>query len=1114
MAGSTISNRVTIGVTLGSDAYPSPLTITPAGTIAPIGTINPSAGATAIVATITGGIVLNQGTVAGGIDLGGLGIGGIGVDIALGSLTNAGQIRGGNGDNLYFYSALDQQLHGGFGAGGNGIDAKNASLTNNGTIAGGNGESASFYGGNNNGGAGGHGVDLTGGILTNNGGITGGGGGAGEHGGSTGYGGSAVSLSAGSSLTNNGTIVGGVGGSGSDSGRPNGAPGAAGVDAASSSLTNSGTITGGNGGDGSYGGAGAGGAGGAGVDLASGSLTNDGSIIGGKGGDAGHSNLPGNGGSGASLKAGSSLTNNGTISGGRPGYEPDFVAFAGVGGIGVDVSHSTLTNHGVITGGSISFAYVGPAGNGVNVTNGLLINDGTIAGGAALATFGGIGVDLTASRLTNSGTILGGDYETGVLFRGGGTLTNAGLIGGGGVYNIADAVDFGTGTSRLIIDPGARFDGNVVAQGSSATLELASAASTGTIVGIGTSYSGFGTITVDPGATWLATGSVTGSGTIGLRADSELIFYGGVAASSPVRVISATGMLGLGDPTDFAPAVYGFRPGDAIDFTTITSASSIIAGVDGSNDLTLTSDGTLLAEIKLDPAQNFSGHIFNTAPDAGTGTVVTDTPCYCRCTRILTDRGERSVEDLCIGDRLVTFSGAARAIRWIGRRSYSGRFAATNRDVMPVLIRRGALADDVPRRDLLVSPLHALYLEDVLLRAAGLVNGISIVQLEAVDRVDYFHLELDSHDIILAEGAPAETFIDDDSRGMFQNAADYRVMYPDAPREPARFCAPRVEDGEMLEAMRRRLADRAQLARPSSAVQTLSGSLDRVSRDRVTGWARDAGPLDLPVHLLVLDNDVVLAHIVADQARSDRHGTTIRDKYCGFDFSIPGGMSPFANHVIRVKFASDGRDLPNSPWMVQAAPVTGASSAVAPLVVTDPTAPDGTLLGEVDLATRDRIVGWAYDRIAPDTPVGLQILDNGVPIARVVANRHRADLATAGIGNGRHGFDIAIPGGLPPFARHVIRIKHEADGADIPGSPAVIEAAGSFDASLEQAVAQAVAGLGPDDDQEHVPGLHPGAGRTPAAAASRYGFPPSRPAGPSAVPPPLGQVRGRHDERC
>jgi hypothetical protein len=184
-------------------------------------------------------------------------------------------------------------------------------------------------------------------------------------------------------------------------------------------------------------------------------------------------------------------------------------------------------------------------------------------------------------------------------------------------------------------------------------------------------------------------------------------------------------------------------------------------------------------------------------------------PCYCRGTLILTDQGEVVVEELQIGNRLITHSGAGRPLKWIGRRSYSRRFAARNREVLPVMIRAGALAEGLPRRDLFVSPLHAMYIDKVLIPAAALVNGISILQVETVDQVEYFHLELETHDIIIAEGAALESFVDDDSRGMFHNAAEYEALYPAALRLPARYCAPRVEDGAAFETVRRRLAARA-----------------------------------------------------------------------------------------------------------------------------------------------------------------------------------------------------------------------------------------------------------------------------------------------------------------
>jgi autotransporter passenger strand-loop-strand repeat protein len=211
--------------------------------------------------------------------------------------------------------------------------------------------------------------------------------------------------------------------------------------------------------------------------------------------------------------------------------------------------------------------------------------------------------------------------------------------------------------------------------------------------------------------------------------------------------------------------------------------------------------------VDLQMAGDYTGEYFHaSAGNQGIDITVDGTPCYCGGTAILTDKGERPVEALAIGDRLVTKSGAARPIKWIGRRSYSGVFARGKRDILPVTIRQGALDGVLPHRDLHVSPLHALFIDGVLIPARALVNGVSIVQADRVERVDYFHLELETHDVIYAEGAAAESFVDDDSRSIFHNAAEYGALYPAAARGPARYCAPMVEDGAALENARRRIA--------------------------------------------------------------------------------------------------------------------------------------------------------------------------------------------------------------------------------------------------------------------------------------------------------------------
>jgi hypothetical protein len=189
--------------------------------------------------------------------------------------------------------------------------------------------------------------------------------------------------------------------------------------------------------------------------------------------------------------------------------------------------------------------------------------------------------------------------------------------------------------------------------------------------------------------------------------------------------------------------------------------------------------------------------------------------CYCAFTLIATEHGDVPVEDLKIGDRLLTRSGALRPIKWIGRRSYGGRFIAGNKDILPICIKAGALADSVPRRDLWISPHHAMFIDGLLIEARHLVNGTSIVQAERADKISYFHVELETHDVIVAEGALSETYMDEDNRGIFQNAYEYETLFSGVPALAAQYCAPRVDDGYELEEVRQRIARRAASSAPA-----------------------------------------------------------------------------------------------------------------------------------------------------------------------------------------------------------------------------------------------------------------------------------------------------------
>lgn len=141
--------------------------------------------------------------------------------------------------------------------------------------------------------------------------------------------------------------------------------------------------------------------------------------------------------------------------------------------------------------------------------------------------------------------------------------------------------------------------------------------------------------------------------------------------------------------------------------------------------------------------------------------------CFLKGTRILTATGERKIEDIAPGDLVPTAFGAARPVQSIGRfrRIRSDKRRPWAKHAQPVRVARFALAPEVPHRDLYVTQGHALLLDGVLIPAGGLINGttISLYAADEHDELEFFHLKLETHDVIYAEGAPCETLLGADS---------------------------------------------------------------------------------------------------------------------------------------------------------------------------------------------------------------------------------------------------------------------------------------------------------------------------------------------------------------
>jgi antigen 43 len=159
-----------------------------------------------------------------------------------------------------------------------------------------------------------------------------------------------------------------------------------------------------------------------------------------------------------------------------------------------------------------------------------------------------------------------------------------------------------------------------------------------------------------------------------------------------------------------------------------------------------------------------------------------DAVCFAAGTRLLTDRGEMAIENLTEGDMVMTLDGdrhVPQPVKWIGRRRLDLTQHRQPNLAAPVRVLRGALGDNVPARDLVVSPDHCLFLDGKLIPAKLLINDMTIVQERGTRIVHYYHVELNRHAVLLAEGAPAESYLDTGNRAFFSNAGLALVLHPE-----------------------------------------------------------------------------------------------------------------------------------------------------------------------------------------------------------------------------------------------------------------------------------------------------------------------------------------------
>jgi uncharacterized repeat protein (TIGR03803 family) len=255
--------------------------------------------------------------------------------------------------------------------------------------------------------------------------------------------------------------------------------------------------------------------------------------------------------------------------------------------------------------------------------------------------------------------------------------------------------------------------------------------------------------------------------------------------------------------------------------------------------------------------------------DNGTVFEITDSGfvvCFARGTQIATPAGEMPVEQLSVGDTVLPAKGQAQPIVWIG----VGRVLVTpgrRSAATPVIVRRNALADNVPHRDLHVTKGHSLFIDDVLIPVEFLVNHRSIIWDDQAREVDIYHVELAKHGVLIADGALAESYRDDGNRWLFQNGNSGWGLPPQLP------CAPVLTGEPIVDAIWRRLLDRAG-PRPG-----LPTTADADLHLLVDGRRVDGKTLHGGVHLFHLSRRPASVSIVSRAAAPQELGRA-RDPRC------------------------------------------------------------------------------------------------------------------------------------------------------------------------------------------------------------------------------------------
>lgn len=564
------------------------------------------------------------------------------------------------------------------------------------------------------------------------------------------------------------------------------------------------------------------------------------------------------------------LANGGTVNTATANNSAALLAFGG----------GTINQYNVNSGGAL---FVGDQSSNKEVATRLSNKGITDYSGTGIAKAGTIQFGATET-LTSGGTDLNSVIQ-GTQNVSAGGIAIGDTVNSGGVQNIfkngvaqksvvdkngqmvvssggyADLPTVQSG-GQISVAPNGNLRGAIVRNGGAVTVTSGGAAKD-VVVSSG------GTETVQSGGT-ITGGAISSGGT-------EVVSSGGTAYNVTV---SSGGSLVVAAGANMQGTVVS--SGAVIDVDTLPYISGGTVSLNG-NTLTVTEGGSTWSTV-LGGSYNKSDY-FTISRDSDGSTKLTFV-CFCAGTKIRVPGGEKTVEELEIGDRVLTHvdgQAVEQTLTWVGKRSMKVRSdLPVDEAGYPVRIVKDAIAPNVPAEDLLVTAEHCLFFDGRFIPARMLVNGRSVFYDLTMSEYDYFHVETEEHSVLWSNGALSESYLDTGNRRDFgQQGRIVRFVNSPDRNWNEHGAAPLAVTRDLVEPVYRALEDRAvsmDLQDQRPALQTTEdANLHLLTQD---GQRLDvARRTDSGQHVFMLPAGVNNVRIVSRASRPlDVHGSLVDDR--------------------------------------------------------------------------------------------------------------------------------------------------------------------------------------------------------------------------------------------